>query len=56
MSQVVVGIIGGVVLVLAGCLVVLLQRLLWDRVLRLSEKVFRHGEGAVSSRVRDLAS
>jgi uncharacterized hydrophobic protein (TIGR00271 family) len=43
-------------MVLAGCLVVLLQRLLWDKVLRLSERVFRYGDGAViSSRVRDLA-
>ena len=40
---------------LAGCAVVLLQRLLWDRVQLLSEKVFRFGgTRVVSSRVRDL--
>jgi uncharacterized membrane protein len=40
---------------LAGCAVVLLQRLLWDRIQRLSEKVFRFGgTRVVSSRVRDL--
>ena len=43
-------------MVMAGCLVVLLQRLLWDKVLRLSERVFRYGDGGVvSSRVQDLA-
>ncbi len=43
-------------MVLAGCSVVLLQRLLWDKVQRLSERVFRYGDDTtISSRVRDLA-
>jgi uncharacterized hydrophobic protein (TIGR00271 family) len=42
-------------ILLAGCLVVLLQRLLWERVQRLSERVFRYGDRVtLSSRVRDL--
>jgi uncharacterized hydrophobic protein (TIGR00271 family) len=43
-------------MLLAGSLVVLTQRLVWDRVLRLSERVFRYGEGAaLTERSRDLA-
>ena len=43
-------------MIMAGCFVVLLQRLLWDRVLRLSERVFRYGDGgSLSARVRDRA-
>jgi len=43
-------------MLLAGCFVVLLQRLLWDRLLRLSERLFRYGDGGpFSSRARDLA-
>jgi len=43
-------------MVLAGCFVVLMQRLLWDKVLRLSERVFRYGDrAALSARARDLA-
>ena len=51
-EQLAVNLVG---MVLAGCLVVLLQRLLWVRVQRLSERVFRYGStSTVSSRARDL--